>query len=271
MESIRSQFNIRQETGVTALMVQSSQQEMCKTLTRSVTEEELSTCRQRKQCADEAKFVQHSYVDHATSLPPAYDVTPQTARDITFPLKLHDMLDLVESDGFSDLISWQPHGRCFVIHKPELMDHILPKYFKISKWSSFQRQLNLYGFKRITAGLDKGGYYHEKFLRSRAFLAIQIHRIRIKGMGHRAKANPKQEPNFWNMPWVKPLSSVMSPEEMQSCSLSVVSNPDEIGSQLLGDVASMKLSINKIPLEEEGENWGRCFYDVEEGSGRLSL
>ncbi len=34
---------------------------------------------------------------------------------------------------------------------------IMPTFFRMSKFSSFQRQLNLYDFKRITAGPDKGG------------------------------------------------------------------------------------------------------------------
>lgn len=44
-----------------------------------------------------------------------------------FPVKLHYMLSELEKDGLDDIISWQPHGRCFVIHKQqELVDKILP-------------------------------------------------------------------------------------------------------------------------------------------------
>lgn len=35
---------------------------------------------------------------------------------IPFPLKLHAMLDQIEHDGLASVISWQPHGRCFVVH-----------------------------------------------------------------------------------------------------------------------------------------------------------
>jgi hypothetical protein len=70
-------------------------------------------------------------------------------------------------------------------------------WFRQSKFPSFQRQLNLYGFKRLTAGRDKGGYYHELFLRGKRFLAHRIQRIKIKGTGARKPSSPETEPNFY--------------------------------------------------------------------------
>jgi hypothetical protein len=76
-----------------------------------------------------------------------------------FPLKLHDVLKNIEEDGLADIISWQPHGRCFVVHKPDVfLKDVMPKYFSQTRIASFQRQLNLYGFNRITKGPDKNGY-----------------------------------------------------------------------------------------------------------------
>jgi HSF-type DNA-binding len=85
----------------------------------------------------------------------------------------------------------------------------MPFYFKQSKLPSFQRQLNLYGFQRLTKGPDKGGYYHELFLRGKIFLAERIRRMRIKGNGVRAKSNPEAEPNFQLMPPVTVSSRVL--------------------------------------------------------------
>jgi hypothetical protein len=46
---------------------------------------------------------------------------------------------------------------------------IMCRWFRQTKFPSFQRQLNLYGFKRLTSGEDKGGkflvYYSCFFLR----------------------------------------------------------------------------------------------------------
>jgi len=79
-------------------------------------------------------------------------------RSGTFPQKLHQMLsDLERQEGGTEIASFLPHGRAFCIHKPrDFVKHIMPKYFRMSRFSSFQRQLNLYDFQRITEGPDKG-------------------------------------------------------------------------------------------------------------------
>lgn len=148
--------------------------------------------------------VQHDYHDHSAD--PVVDPTciKHKAKGgvvVPFPVKLHSMLDAIERDGYASIVSWQPHGRCFVVHKPkEFVDHIMPKYFKQSKMASFQRQLNLYGFSRLTSGLDKGGYYHELFLRGKVSLAYDIHRTRVKGTGVRMPTNPESEPDLYALP-----------------------------------------------------------------------
>ena len=151
-------------------------------------------------------FVVHNYHDHAF-YPDENDECQEESGmkrrggvATSFPTKLHTILDQVEADGLSHIISWQPHGRCFIIHKPkEFADYVMPRYFRQSKLTSFQRQLNLYGFCRLTRGRDSGGYYHELFLRSRAYLAKKMQRTKIKGTKFKAASNPDQEPDFYSM------------------------------------------------------------------------
>jgi len=142
-------------------------------------------------------IVQHHYHDHAADpvVDPSLIKYKAKGGVITpFPVKLHDMLDRIEADGLAHVVSWQPHGRCFVVHNPkEFVNHVMPHYFKQTKIASFQRQLNLYG------GLDKGGYYHDMFLRGKASLSYDIHRKRVKGTGVRLPTNPDDEPNFYAM------------------------------------------------------------------------
>ena len=148
--------------------------------------------------------VQHHYHDHAADPTIDPSLVKHKAKGgviMPFPVKLHDMLDQIEADGLAHVVSWQPHGRCFVVHKPkEFVNHVMPHYFKQTKMASFQRQLNLYGFNRLTGGLDKGGYYHEMFLRGKVSLAYDIHRMRVKGTAVRLPTNPDNEANFYALP-----------------------------------------------------------------------
>jgi hypothetical protein len=44
-----------------------------------------------------------------------------------FPEKLHYMLSRMEPEGTASIASWQPHGRCFLVHKPkEFVQEIMP-------------------------------------------------------------------------------------------------------------------------------------------------
>lgn len=99
----------------------------------------------------------------------------------------------------------QSHGRCFAIHRPkEFVEHVMPTYFNQTKLTSFQRQLNIYGFIGLTTGRDRGCYYHELFLEHKLFLCEKMKRMGIKGTGVKAKPSPHTEPDFYSMPKVKP-------------------------------------------------------------------
>mmetsp|Transcript_8154 Transcript_8154/g.11746 ORF Transcript_8154/g.11746 Transcript_8154/m.11746 type:complete len:859 (-) Transcript_8154:1336-3912(-) len=125
---------------------------------------------------------------------------------ISFPLKLQTMLDKLEAEGDTDAISWLPHGRGFLVHKPDIfVSELMPAYFRQTKYSSFQRQLHMYSFQRITAGRDKGAYYHEHFLRGKPRLCQKMVRTRINGKGCRKPGNPSNEPDFYSM---KPMAIV---------------------------------------------------------------
>uniref|UniRef100_A0A7R9WDE8 HSF-type DNA-binding domain-containing protein n=1 Tax=Pseudictyota dubia TaxID=2749911 RepID=A0A7R9WDE8_9STRA len=132
-----------------------------------------------------------------------------------FPARLHAVLDLLERERRSPSVaSWRSHGRAFMIHNPEAFVDYWPTAVVRTgcaqgggnnmKYSSFQRQLNLYGFLRISAGTDKGSYYHPMFLRGRFYLAHRIPRLRLKGNRCRAGNNPDEEPDFYAMNPVGP-------------------------------------------------------------------
>eukprot|EP00543_Licmophora_paradoxa_P007808 CAMPEP_0202442734 /NCGR_PEP_ID=MMETSP1360-20130828/2109_1 /ASSEMBLY_ACC=CAM_ASM_000848 /TAXON_ID=515479 /ORGANISM="Licmophora paradoxa, Strain CCMP2313" /LENGTH=341 /DNA_ID=CAMNT_0049058177 /DNA_START=55 /DNA_END=1080 /DNA_ORIENTATION=+ len=163
--------------------------------------------------------VNHDYIDYANVTPDAsmsslssiissspisqQGKRPRGGVAVPFPCKLHSMLNAVSQEGLDHIVSWQPHGRCFLVHKPQMfVENIMPRFFNQHKMTSFQRQLNLYGFKRITSGKDRSSYYHPLFLRSKDFLVDKIYRTKVKGIGTKFQPNPEHEPNFYSMPFL---------------------------------------------------------------------
>jgi len=44
-----------------------------------------------------------------------------------FPIKLWDLLVSLEAEGLEHIVSWSPHGRCFVVrNQEEFVNTILP-------------------------------------------------------------------------------------------------------------------------------------------------
>jgi hypothetical protein len=53
---------------------------------------------------------------------------PRGGVTVAFPEKLHQMLSQIEEEGLSHVVSWQPHGRCFLVHrKRDFIDDIMPR------------------------------------------------------------------------------------------------------------------------------------------------
>lgn len=102
---------------------------------------------------------------------------------IPFPWKLHRILGDAETQNFSDIISWVPTNNGFKVHKPKSFDtDIMPTYFNNTKYKSFQRQLNMWGFDRVGSGPFKGAYLHQYFVRGNPDLCERMHRTKIKGI-----------------------------------------------------------------------------------------
>jgi hypothetical protein len=95
----------------------------------------------------------------------------------SFPGKLYRMLVEVESQGNTEIISFTPDGKAFRIHDPDaFLEQVSPKYFNLSRFNSFVRQLNFYGFERLSLGPDRGAFAHASFIRGRPELLGHIQR-----------------------------------------------------------------------------------------------
>lgn len=120
-----------------------------------------------------------------------------------FPDILHRMLDQVEQEGFSNIVCWLPHGRAFRVHdRKRFCAEILPRFFVAqTKWTSFSRQLNMYGFLRTSVGVDAGSYYHELFIQRRPMLCRYMRRVGAPhGPDRRTyKLAEGEDPDFYSM------------------------------------------------------------------------
>jgi len=133
----------------------------------------------------------------------------QTRVKELFPIVLYRILEDAEKEGFTQIISFAPHGRSFAIHKMhEFEEKIMPKYFQHARSKSFRRQLNLYDYSRINEGPDCGGYFHEYFLKGRRDLLFQMRRTKIKGVNSKnLSSNLGVTPNFYAMPPIEKTTS----------------------------------------------------------------
>jgi hypothetical protein len=82
---------------------------------------------------------------------------------------------------------------CYVLVAGQLY-----RFFSQTKYPSFQRQLNLYGFSRFCHGPDKGAYYHVCFVRGQRPLVTHMIRRKLKE-GRPYRPFPEEEPNFYRL------------------------------------------------------------------------
>jgi hypothetical protein len=66
------------------------------------------------------------------------------------------MLEEMAKAGDECVISWQPHGKAFRVHLPQVFGRsMMPRFFKQTKHNTFLRQFQVCGFHRISEGLDR--------------------------------------------------------------------------------------------------------------------
>lgn len=118
-----------------------------------------------------------------------------------FPARLHDLISKpsfatspnkkAETDHISSVINWLPHGRSWVVYDVNnFMKSVARTHFNVTQYKSFVRQVNGWGFKRITNdGPDAGSYYHELFLRDMPHLIKYMRRDGKSKSYRAAKSN----------------------------------------------------------------------------------
>jgi len=115
----------------------------------------------------------------------------------SFLSKLHDIL---KDNTFKEIIHWDTDGKRVIISDVvNLCNIVLPKFYKHHNYSSFVRQLNMYGFHKSKGIMKKGESYElDKFIRESTKEEInQIVRPnkKVKNLVEYIKTNQKTDNN----------------------------------------------------------------------------
>ena len=122
--------------------------------------------RQQEQQQEEEQQLQEDQQEeeHMLSSISTFGTGNEINKRLPFPAQLHHLLDMVEKQGNADIISWMPCGTAFKVHKrEEFVERIMKKHFRQTVYRSFVRQLNLWGFERISCrrgSTSAGGQQH---------------------------------------------------------------------------------------------------------------
>lgn len=82
--------------------------------------------------------------------------------------------EMVEDESTDAIVSWSQSNDSFVIWDMTEFCVLLPKYFKHQNFSSFMRQLNIYGFRKIDT--DRWEFANEGFIKGQKHLLRNIKR-----------------------------------------------------------------------------------------------
>lgn len=120
---------------------------------------------------------------------------------------------LVDDPTTDHIVSWGDDDTTFVVWRPpEFARDLLPNYFKHNNFSSFVRQLNTYGFRKIVP--DRWEFANEYFRKGEKHLLCEIHRRKtsqaVSPSGHMMPLSRSISPSTSDDQDWSPLSTPLS-------------------------------------------------------------
>ncbi|GKB68826.1 heat stress transcription factor B-2a-like protein [Tanacetum coccineum] len=138
--------------------------------------------------------------------PPPPVESDAASRSLPTPF-LTKTYQLVDDKAIDDIISWNDDGSTFIVWNPtEFAKDLLPKYFKHNNFSSFVRQLNTYGFRKVVP--DRWEFSNDCFRRGEKRLLCDIQRRKINAT---TPAQPPATPQAVAPPVAVEVAAVTSP------------------------------------------------------------
>ena len=67
----------------------------------------------------------------------------------SIPKFLLKLWSLVNEESTQGIVEWSDDGTCFLVKDQSQLIQLLPYYFKHNNMASFNRQLNIYGFRKV--------------------------------------------------------------------------------------------------------------------------